>query len=345
MGNRVEIAEESAVIIWDASSKTEHFIRRATFKTDAKDFGFLVPTPSKPKLAEADDSVFHELERITAPPVRIHQQSSGGCSIGCDAKKEAAAPGNSVSVLEEKRVAGYDAAILAATDAAALNKWLADHGYESSDVLKKWLEPYVQKGWIITAFKVAKPEGNQDQAVATNVTMTAGPKAAPPPGQGISTSAVRMSFTTDKPFYPYREPEDQRGPEAAKEKRLLRVFFISTERMEGTVGAAGEWKATVPWSKTIQDVDRTGLLRKLKMDNEPFPMTWWLTEFEDRSSPRPGTDELFFHPAKEQKTTERAAIDLPPRPNGTGWAMFAVCGLTICGFYGVRLVRMRTELI
>ena len=70
-GARVDIAEESAIIIWDAATKTEQFIRRASFKTDAKDFGFLVPTPSKPTLAEADDSAFHELERITAPPIRV----------------------------------------------------------------------------------------------------------------------------------------------------------------------------------------------------------------------------------------------------------------------------------
>src|SRR5262249_48580872 len=150
-----------------------------------------------PKLAEVDDSIFHELERITAPPVRVKQESSDGCSIGCADKKAAGPPGNSVSVLEEKRVAGYDAAVLAATDAAALNKWLADHGYESSDVLKKWLEPYVQKGWIITAFKVAKPEGKQGPGAPANTTLTAGPKGSMPPANlGVATSAVRMSFTT-----------------------------------------------------------------------------------------------------------------------------------------------------
>lgn len=344
-GSRVEIAEESAVIIWDAQSKTEHFIRRASFKTPAKDFGFLVPTPSRPKLAEADDSVFRELERITAPPVRIRQQSSGGCSIGCDDRKAAAPAADAVSVLEEKHVAGYDAAVLAATDAAALNKWLADHGYESSDVLKKWLEPYVQNGWIITAFKVAKPKVQQGQPAPANTTLTAGPKPYTAPADwGVSTSAVRMSFTTDKPFYPYREPEDQRGPEAGVAKRLLRVYFIGSERVEGTIGEAGEWKATVPWSKTIPDGDRTVLLGKLKLEGESVPANWWLTEFEDRSSPRPGTDDVFFHTAKDQKTSERAAISNPARQNGPGWTMFAACGLALCLFYAVRLVRGRTKL-
>src|SRR5437016_3719837 len=54
-GVRVEIADESAIIVWDAAAKTQHFIRRASFATAAHDFGFLVPTPAQPTLAEASD--------------------------------------------------------------------------------------------------------------------------------------------------------------------------------------------------------------------------------------------------------------------------------------------------
>ena len=31
------------MIVWDEASKTEHFVRRATFRAAVKDFGFLVP--------------------------------------------------------------------------------------------------------------------------------------------------------------------------------------------------------------------------------------------------------------------------------------------------------------
>src|SRR5580692_3138180 len=48
----VSIADETAIIVWDAATKTEHFIRRASFQTASKDFGFIVPTPSKPMLTE-----------------------------------------------------------------------------------------------------------------------------------------------------------------------------------------------------------------------------------------------------------------------------------------------------
>src|SRR5215213_44775 len=68
-GQFVRIAEETAAIVWDASTNTEHFIRSANFDTDASDFGFLVPTPSVPKLTEADNYLFTSLEYRIRPEV------------------------------------------------------------------------------------------------------------------------------------------------------------------------------------------------------------------------------------------------------------------------------------
>src|SRR5262245_33760455 len=68
-GARVEITDEVALIVWDEATQTEHFIRRASFRSTAADFGFLVPTPSKPDLGEADDGLFDYLATVTAPKV------------------------------------------------------------------------------------------------------------------------------------------------------------------------------------------------------------------------------------------------------------------------------------
>jgi hypothetical protein len=61
----IEIANESAVIIWDAEIKTEHFIRRTSCRAQAGNFGFVVPTPTKPELADADDYVFTYRKQMT----------------------------------------------------------------------------------------------------------------------------------------------------------------------------------------------------------------------------------------------------------------------------------------
>jgi hypothetical protein len=285
-GVMVQIAEESAIIVWDAKAKREHFIRRASFVTKGKDFGFLVPTPDKPELAEVSDEVFTNLDYLTKPEVKYESKIDGieptTFCLGMfmlkasrsAAVETAAAP---VRVLDAQRVAGYDAVVLEADSATALASWLKDHGYAERPDLSKWLEPYVAQKWKLTAFKIA----------------------ATSEAQAIRTGAVRMSFTTDRPFYPYREPADQREnlpanlPQEARE-RLLRVFFLGTERMDGTIGAAkAPWPGKAIWSDRL-DPARLGPV--------PFsiPEGAWLTMFEDKASPRPGTDDLFFAAAQDR---------------------------------------------
>src|SRR5437660_108788 len=69
-GTHVAVATESALIVWDEKAKTQHFIRRASFETKVPYFGFLVPTPTQPELAEAPDELFTRLEDWTKPEVR-----------------------------------------------------------------------------------------------------------------------------------------------------------------------------------------------------------------------------------------------------------------------------------
>src|ERR1700693_1116658 len=64
-GKMVLNADQTVIIIWDAESKTEHFIRQASFKSEADDFGFLVPTPSQPVLDESGNDAFPRLLKLT----------------------------------------------------------------------------------------------------------------------------------------------------------------------------------------------------------------------------------------------------------------------------------------
>src|ERR1041385_8881603 len=73
-GAYVRVVEEAAVIIWDAERRVEHFVRRASFEGNGGDFGFLVPSPSAPQLAEARDDVFVQLEERIRPQVVDRRQ-------------------------------------------------------------------------------------------------------------------------------------------------------------------------------------------------------------------------------------------------------------------------------
>lgn len=275
-GAFVQIAEETALIVWEPEAKREHFVRRGAFRTGAKDFGFLVPTPTKPELNAVPDTTLSQFEELTRPEI-VHETHYSVnplplvlypffLFLARSAPEAALAP---VRVLDAKRVAGYDAVVLEADDANALADWLKTHGYDARPALRNWLRPYVDAHWKITAFKIVAGETT------------------------IETDAIRMTFTTDKPVYPYREPEDQREnlpPEAQYQSRLLRVFFLGAQRMDATV-AAGPFAGKVTWS---------GPLKKALPLPFSAPDKPWLTVFEDASSPRPGTDDLFFAPSKDQ---------------------------------------------
>jgi hypothetical protein len=283
-GNPVAVAGESAIIIWDAPTRTQHFIRRASFDTAAADFGFLVPTPTKPYLGESSDEAFASLESLTAPEI-ITKVVPRPDSKDKDKSKSAAKSGD-VEILGMQRVAGFDAVVLRADDAAALNQWLKKHGYSSRPALTEWLETYVKAKWILTAFKIAKKEDGSRE---------------------VSTAAVRMSFQTDRPFFPYREPADQTAEGGRRfGRRLLRVFFIGDARMVGQLGKSdAPWPGRVVWANRLAGERQEALTKQLNLGADAVSANSWLTVLEDASSPRPGTDELYFVRATEQTTLAR----------------------------------------
>mgnify|MGYP003349038515 CR=1 FL=1 len=273
-GSYVEIAEETALIVWNARTKQEHFIRRGAFRTEARDFGFLVPSPTKPELGAVPDKALTQFAPLLQPPL-IHERSYEPSFMPLVlvpfvlSKGASMALASEVRVLDAKRVAGYDAVVLEADDPAALAAWLKEHGYDARPALQAWLAPYVEAHWKLTAFKIAGGE------------------------RPVETDAIRMTFTTDRPFYPYREPADQREKRPDGEgfpSRLLRVFFVGSERMAGEVGKA-PLQGKVVWAGALQAPP------ELPVTGPEHP---WLTVFEDQSSPRPGTDELYFTPSPDQ---------------------------------------------
>src|SRR5207245_1195981 len=171
-GGRVQLTDEAALVVWDEVPRAEHFIRRANFRSTAAEFGFLVPTPSRPDLGEADDGLFDALAAVTAPRVEVRhvrrarpRPRRGEHGAAAEGSMAAAVPGSGVEVLEQKQVGGLDAAVLRfrrgdkdddpAAGAGELAGWLKTHGYEFGPALVAWLRPYVANDWVMTAFRVA----------------------------------------------------------------------------------------------------------------------------------------------------------------------------------------------
>lgn len=291
-GKPVVNADQTVIIIWDAATKTQHFIRQASFKSDAGDFGFLVPTPNQPELAESGNDAFPHLRQITEPE-RITKPRPWGppVSLGCSTTASLAAPAlPPVRVLDEKLVAGFNARVLEADSPTALLTWLNANGYAFSPEVEVWAKPYVEAGWKITALKVAKSNGDEGNRT-------------------VAASSLRLSFKTDWPLFPYREPDPTQAAAAlGARQRLLRIYFLSDARYEGELTKEEPWTGRTVWAGQLNRAQRSRVLELLGLSADTGPAHWWLTEFEDAWPYKPAPADVYFHPAKEQKPVQREPI-------------------------------------
>jgi hypothetical protein len=200
------------------------------------------------------------------------------------------AAGAAVRVLEEKRVAGFDATVLESDSAADLTAWLKDHGYAFSPEVEAWAEPYVERGWKITALKIAKQESETK-------------------GDAVDAAALRISFQTEQPLFPYREPDSRAAAESlgAKE-RLLRIYFLADARFQGTLAPDAAWTGKAAWAGKLGAEDRAAALKLLKLPESTGPAGWFLTEFEDDWPYRVAPADLTFARDETQNELSRPAI-------------------------------------
>ncbi|MBI3543256.1 MAG: DUF2330 domain-containing protein [Deltaproteobacteria bacterium] len=263
----VKIQREETAIVWDDQKKIEHFIRKVDFKTSAKDLGFLVPVPAKPEIAEADGKAFERLQKEFGGPEPLSAAAPQTRSAG------AGANAGTVTVLEEKRVAGLDVAVLEASNAKALADWLSKNGYPSRPAAEKWLESYVKAQFKIVAFKYA---------------------GGGPGSDVIASKAVRLSFAAPYPFYPYKEPSDAESPLG----RQLRVYLFAPRvahayTYNGT--SRVEWTAATTFSGEVSNptLALAGILPPAQIPSGALTVT----SFLDGSLKRPDNAELFFERA------------------------------------------------
>jgi len=292
-GKPVVNADQTVIVLWDAATKTEHFIRQASFQSMADDFAFLVPTPSRPVLDESGNAAFPYLQKLTAPEIkRIARPMGGGCACAENAAPKAARSqaAGAVEVVEQKRVAGFHAVVLAADSADALVGWLNENGYEFSPAAEAWAKPYVEAGWMITALKVAKDEQAREN-------------------HGVAAAALRLTFKTDRPLFPYREPDSGASAESLGAKhRLLRIYCIAEARYAGELTKEVPWSGQVAWADKVSAADRAKLLELLKLPADVGPTEWWLTEFEDHWAYRVAPADVYFAKAADQTAIKRPPI-------------------------------------
>lgn len=278
-GSAVVNADQKVILLWDQAKQTQHFIRQANFRTAGESVGFLVPTPTRPQLEESGNDAFPYMASITTPKEPMHLTIPFGCS---------AMPrdSNGVRVIEEKTVAGYETVVLAADSGKGLIAWLNAHGYAYTKEAAAWAEPYLTTGWFITAMKLAKPSKGSPAGPAT----------------GLAAAALRITFKTDRPLFPYREP-DSRADAASLgvTRRSLRIYFVAEARYEGHFLSGPAWSGHVLWSRPLSNGQRSELLQKLQLPATTGPAKFWLTAFTDAWPYGIAPGDVYFRPAATQR--------------------------------------------
>ena len=230
----MSLVEEKAIIVWNPETGVEHFVRQASFDGDAKDFGFIVPTPNRPQVEEADAAAFDRLQRL------VPQEPAAGT----DSEPAKSDRAGGIEILEQKRVGDYFVTILRASDGATMLTWLTNNGYNSRPAMEKWLDHYAKQQWYFAALKfVRKPESTD-------------PK----------TTAIRVSFQTKVPHYPYKMPEDT-WPEG--HVRPVALYFVGPGKASAIYRDGKEkWEAQTVWSGPLPAAERAGLAKELNLRTE-----------------------------------------------------------------------------
>jgi hypothetical protein len=287
----INIASESAAIVWNGSTHTEHFIRTATFDTANKDFGFIVPTPTTPVLRAVDESSLHLLNGILQPtltgdvtevvPVSMWYWYAAKDKLGY-----VMFMGSAVDVTARQHVNGVDATTLAAQNIIALKAWMKGNGYSWSREIADWLQPYVDKKWQITVFKFARSTSGKSK---------------------VASNLLDMTFQADAPFYPYSEPASNRVNGHFDPARHLRVFVLSDTSVDASLAPNNDnavWEGNTTYTAPLDAGNLRELAARLKLSRTELPGAKpWLTVFDDGDgfSPRPGYADLYF-PASSQDT-------------------------------------------
>jgi hypothetical protein len=147
---------ERALVIWDGA--IEQALIELAVTSDAAEAAWIIPTPAPAEVELGDAAVLDLLDDLTRPKIVVEHRPGWPALMAGAGAPEAA---GGVDLLSRQTLGPFDVATLAATDAGALQGWLAENGYVLPDTLGPVLEPYVERGWTYVAVRLT-PEAQGD---------------------------------------------------------------------------------------------------------------------------------------------------------------------------------------
>jgi hypothetical protein len=225
-----KVTGEQALVSLDAS--TETIVMRLDMQSVADNAALIVPTPTPATASAAEQALFGELERLTAPR---HERAAVGRT---DLDEAGAAPGGAPTVVAQVQLGPLEATTLTGGDLSGVRGWLDSHGYIMRPEVSAQLDTYLQQGWSFVAMKLTGDE--------------------PLTGQ---LDPVRLDFASDQLVYPMRMSA------AAKEVQHVTVYTLSPHRMQRTDADSSRQDVTVDYAGSIAERANDETLTELTRHN------------------------------------------------------------------------------
>ena len=204
---------QKAFITWDEKEKVETFTVQPKFEGNAKDFGMVIPTPTRPKLDEISRDFFKELAVFTIlEPMDLtkYKQMIRRLAASPTASSGGAVKRAAVRVLEAGVVGTLEYKIIQADEASVLFQWLKDNAYSYAGD-EKTLELYIKKGWYFTVMKIdpVQMKKRDDGSYEGEVTPT------------------RFTFASEKLVYPLKITQL-----SVKDRTEALLYVLADEKMD-----------------------------------------------------------------------------------------------------------------
>jgi hypothetical protein len=140
----------------------ETVVIRPGFEGKVEEFGMLIPFPAIPDLRKVSDSIFSHIAAAVDPPEVVIDLTKRRFAFGAIQRKSGfatiqtkslAGAEQQVRVVKQEAVGMYEVAVLEADSAAALRKWVDEHGFQYPKGMDDACNDYVKQGWCFVAVK------------------------------------------------------------------------------------------------------------------------------------------------------------------------------------------------
>jgi hypothetical protein len=196
--------------------------------------------------------------------------------------------------------------VLAATDPKALAKWLEENKLQTTPETEAWLAHYVKLRFHYVAFRYEPTAAKSDE-------------------KRLVSEAVRISFSTPVPYYPYLEPTR----EDALPERVLALWLVARDPMV-PVAARREGDGAIHYKRPFRAGRRYAAMGDTRVKEavgaklaallpegatstdplralEPGEKLLTVQTFEDQKTSRKGWGDVLFVPEKPEEIDEATA--------------------------------------